>query len=165
MKHFKAVYPGSFDPVTYGHLDMISRASKIFDELIIVVGENPKKTYLFNREERVTLLRKAISNYEEKLDNVHVEYFDGLLVNYCRKIKTNIILRGMRAITDFESEFQMALANLDMAPNIETFFMITKPRSMPISSSLVREIASFGGDVSKYAPQVVNNALKKKHSN
>lgn len=164
MKYVRAVYPGSFDPVTYGHLDMIARASKIFNEVIVGVGENPEKAYLFSREERVALLRDSLSNYREDLDNVHVEYFDCLLVDFCRRVKADIILRGMRAITDFEREFQMALANMDMAQNIETVFMVTKPRSMPVSSSLVREIASYGSDVLKYTTPVVNDALKKKYA-
>lgn len=162
--HIKAVYPGSFDPATYGHLDMIQRASRIFDEVVVAVGDNPEKDYLFDKEDRVALLKASVNHFNESMDNVHVEHFDGLLVEYCRDITANIILRGMRAITDFEREFQMALANMDMAPEIETVFMVTKPRSMPISSSLVREIAAYGGDVSKYTTPAVNEALENKYS-
>ncbi len=159
-KKIIAVYAGSFDPVTYGHLDIIERASSIFDELIVAVGDNPRKEYTFSKEERAALLEDAMRSYE--LDNVQVDYFDGLLVHYARERGAKIIVRGLRAITDFEQEFQMGIANMDLAPDIETVFLLTKPRSMPISSSLVKEIAMYGGDVSKYTTPKVCEALKEK---
>jgi pantetheine-phosphate adenylyltransferase len=162
-KFIRAIYPGSFDPVTFGHIDMIERAAQLFDEFIVAVGENPQKDYLFNMEERVNLLRESLQDLDN-LENVKVDYFEGLLVNYCKKMEATIILRGMRAITDFEREFQMALANMDLAPKIETLFMVTKPRSMPISLSLVREIAYHKGDVSQYTTAIVGRALEEKFS-
>lgn len=158
----KAVYPGSFDPVTYGHVDIIRRAAGLFDEVIIAVGENPEKNHVFTKEERVELIKKSLEYEGGKMGNVTVDTFDELLVNYAKRKEVKVIIRGMRAITDFEREFQMALANMDMAPGIETVFLVTRPRSMPVSSSLVREIASYGGDVTKYTAPEVDRALKRK---
>jgi pantetheine-phosphate adenylyltransferase len=158
----KAVYPGSFDPITYGHIDIIKRAASLFDEVIIAVGQNPEKDETFTAKERVALIKKSLEDNAEKISNIKVDTFDELLVNYARRKGVKVIIRGMRAITDFEREFQMALANMDMAPEIETVFLVTQPRSMPISSSLVREIASYGGDVTKYTTPKVDLALKSK---
>lgn len=159
----KAIYAGSFDPVTYGHLDIIDRSSKIFDELIVAVGDNPRKNYLFSREERVKLLRDSISSRIESAEKVKVEPFTGLLVDYAKERGVKILVRGLRAVTDFEQEFQMALANMDLAPEIETIFMLTRPRSMPISSSFIKEIAENDGDVSRYTTPMVQSALKSKY--
>ena len=137
----RAVYPGSFDPITYGHLDIIKRASSLFDEVIIAIGENPEKEQTFTEEERVELVERSLNGNSEELANVKVDTFNELLVNYARRNDVKVIIRGMRAITDFEREFQMALANMDMAPEIETVFLVTRPRSMPTSSSLEKEIA------------------------
>jgi pantetheine-phosphate adenylyltransferase len=159
----RAVYPGSFDPITYGHLDIIKRASSLFDEVIIAIGENPEKEQTFTEEERVELVERSLNGNSEELANVKVDTFNELLVNYARRNDVKVIIRGMRAITDFEREFQMALANMDMAPEIETVFLVTRPRSMPISSSLVKEIASYGGDVTKYTTPDVEKALRRKY--
>jgi pantetheine-phosphate adenylyltransferase len=159
----RAIYPGSFDPVTYGHLDIIMRASALFDEVIVAVGENPGKIHTFSKTERVDFLKRSLEENGD-LNNVTVVSFDKLLVDYAKQNQVKVIVRGLRAITDFEREFQMALANMDMAPGIETVFLITKPRSMPVSSSLVKEIASYGGDVQKYTTSEVNCALKKKYA-
>lgn len=159
----RAVYPGSFDPITYGHLDIIKRASSLFDEVIIAIGENPEKEQTFTEDERVKFVVESLRGNSEELDNVKVDTFNELLVNYARRNGVKVIIRGMRAITDFEREFQMALANMDMAPEIETVFLVTRPRSMPISSSLVREIASYGGDVKKYTTPLVEKALRRKY--
>jgi pantetheine-phosphate adenylyltransferase len=159
----KAVYPGSFDPITYGHIDIIKRAAKLFDEVIIAVGENPEKKLTFSKKERVEFIEKSLLENGVKIENVTVDSFDELLISYAKRKKVNVIIRGMRAITDFEREFQMALANMDMSPEIETVFLITRPRSMPVSSSLVKEIASYGGEVTKYTTSIVNQALKKKY--
>ncbi|MBD3206338.1 pantetheine-phosphate adenylyltransferase [Candidatus Bathyarchaeota archaeon] len=159
----RAVYPGSFDPITYGHLDIIKRASSLFDEVIIAIGKNPEKEQTFTEEERVKFVVESLRGDSEELDNVKVDTFNELLVNYAKRNGVKVIIRGMRAITDFEREFQMALANMDMAPEIETVFLVTRPRSMPISSSLVREIASYGGDVTKYTTPLVEKALRRKY--
>jgi len=159
----RAVYPGSFDPITYGHIDIIRRASSLFDEVIIAVGQNPEKDETFTTIKRVDLIKKSLEDHTKKIDNIKIDTFDELLVNYARRKDVKVIIRGMRAITDFEREFQMALANMDMAPEIETVFLVTQPRSMPISSSLVREIASYGGDVTKYTTPEVDQALKEKY--
>lgn len=163
-KTVKAIYAGSFDPVTYGHLDIIERASELFDELIIAVGDNPRKEYLFSRKERVDLLRASLRNYRKEMNNVQIESFNGLLVDFAIEKRAKIIIRGLRALTDFEQEFQMAIANMDLAPNIETVFLLTKPRSMPISSSFVKEIAEHRDDVSTYTTPEVSKALRKKYT-
>ncbi len=155
----KVIYPGSFDPVTNGHLDVIQRGAKIFDELIIAVADNPSKTYLFTRGERVALIKQLT---DKKYHNVKVVTFDGLLINYVRNQKTNIILRGIRTISDFESEFQMALTNRAIAPDIETVFVMTSEKYSYISSRLIKEAVSLGGDVSMFVPQPVEELLKKK---
>lgn len=155
----KVIYPGSFDPVTNGHLDVIQRGAKIFDELIIAVADNPSKTYLFTREERVALLKQLT---DKKYRNVKVVTFDGLLINYVRNQKTNIILRGIRTISDFESEFQMALTNRAIAPDIETVFVMTCEKYSYISSRLIKEAVSLGGNVSMFVPKPVEELLKKK---
>jgi pantetheine-phosphate adenylyltransferase len=153
-----AVYAGSFDPVTFGHLDLIERSSRIFDEVVIAVGRHPTKKALFTFDERVDLLRRVTSD----LRNVRVESFDGLLIHFCERIGARVIVRGLRAATDFEYELQIAHANADMVPRVDTVFLPTRTHYGFVSASLVREIASHGGDVSHYAPTPVCAALRAK---
>ena len=155
MKIQRAVYAGSFDPLTYGHLDIINRGSDLFDELIIAIGENPKKKYLLSVEHRIEILRQVTT----ERDNVSICSFQGLLVEFCKQKEANIILRGLRAVTDFEFEFQIGLANMDMAPQIETVFLIAEPKHIFISSSLVKEIAMNDGNVERYLPQISRHFL------
>lgn len=155
----KAVCPGSFDPVTNGHLDIIERAAQLFPAVVVGVLENPSKRPLFSLEERVGLIRTAVKH----LQNVEVACFSGLLVDFTRKVGSNLIIKGLRAISDFEIEFQMALNNKRMAPEIETMFMMTKNEYSFLSSSMVKEIIQFGGDISGLVPPVVETALKKKY--
>lgn len=155
MKIQRAVYAGSFDPLTYGHLDIINRGSDLFDELIIAIGENPQKKYLLSVEHRIEILRQVTT----ERDNVSICSFQGLLVEFCKQKEANIILRGLRAVTDFEFEFQIGLANMDMAPQIETVFLIAEPKHIFISSSLVKEIAMNDGNVERYLPQISRHFL------
>jgi pantetheine-phosphate adenylyltransferase len=150
-----AVYAGSFDPITHGHLDLVKRASVLFDEVVLAMGENPSKRYLLSPGAR----REVLEACTEDLSNVHVDSFNGLLIDYCRQRGASVILRGLRAVTDFEFEFQIGLANMDMAPDIETVFLLTEPRNIFISSSLVKEIATNGGDVQRYVPAPAYDAL------
>ncbi len=147
----KAVYPGSFDPVTNGHVDIIDRASKVFDQLIVAVLENPRKTPLFSIEERVKMLNRIIDRYP----NVEVDYYRGLLIEYSRKRGAKIIIKGLRAISDFEFEFQMALVNRKLDCDVETLFMMTNNKYSYISSSIVKEVASYGGDIKDLVPREV----------
>lgn len=150
-----AVCAGSFDPVTYGHLDVARRATRLFDRVILAVGENPKKRYLMDLETRVRVLEEATAT----IDGITVDTFTGLLIDYCRRVDAMAIVRGLRAVTDFEFEFQIGLANMDMDPEIETVFFLTDPKNIFISSSLVKEIASNGGDVRRYIPLAAQRAL------
>ncbi|MCU0686351.1 MAG: pantetheine-phosphate adenylyltransferase [Polyangiaceae bacterium] len=154
----KAIYAGSFDPPTKGHLDLIERASALFPQLVVAVGVHPRRTALFSLEERLGLLR----DITRTLANVEVSSFQGLLIDYCREASAGVIVRGLRAVTDFEYELQIAHGNADMAPEIETVFLPTRTNYGFVSGSLVREIASHGGDVSRYAEAVVCEALKAK---
>jgi len=147
----RAIYPGSFDPVTKGHLDIIKRASKIVEHLIVTVLENPRKVATYGIEERVEMLERVTSQY----DNVSVESYQGLLIDYCDKKKTSIIIKGLRAISDFEFEFQMALVNQKLNPSIETLFMMTNSKYSYLSSSIVKEIAGLRGDISSLVPEEV----------
>ncbi len=147
----KAVYPGSFDPVTNGHVDIIDRASKVFDQLIVAVLENPRKTPLFSIEERVKMLNRIIDRYP----NVEVDYYRGLLIEYSRKRGAKIIIKGLRAISDFEFEFQMALVNRKLDCDVETLFMMTNNKYSYISSSIVKEVASYGGEIKDLVPREV----------
>lgn len=153
-----AVYAGSFDPVTLGHLDLIERASKIFGEVIVAVGKHPTRKAMFSFDERMALLTEVT----KPLANVRIESFDGLLIQYCEQVGARVIVRGLRAATDFEYELQIAHANADMAPRVDTIFLPTRTNYGFVSASLVREIASHGGDVSHYAPAVVCAALEAK---
>ncbi len=153
-----AVYAGSFDPLTFGHLDLIERASKLFDQVIIAIGRHPTKRPLFTYAERLDLLREVSKPYP----NVRIDSFEGLLIHYCQRVGARAIVRGLRAATDFEYELQIAHANADMAPRIDTVFLPTRANYGFVSASLVREIASHGGDVSHYAPAIVCEALRAK---
>lgn len=140
----RAVYPGSFDPPTNGHIDVISRASNLVDMLVVLVSVNPSKKGLFTPQERVNMLKKVVE--ENALENVDVVAYDGLLVDFCKKNCIDIIIRGLRGVTDFEYEFQMAFTNKSMYNKIETLFMPTSPQNFWISSSVTKEVAMFGGD-------------------
>jgi len=152
-----AIYPGSFDPLTNGHLSLIQRGLKMFDRLIVAIAVNPKKTPLFSREERQELIREACAD-----PRVEVDDFQGLLVDYARSRSVNVIIRGLRAVSDFEYEFQLANMNRKLAPEVETVFMMTGEDYFYISSQLVREVASFGGDVKGLVPDNVMKKLREK---
>jgi pantetheine-phosphate adenylyltransferase len=155
-----AVYPGSFDPITNGHLDIVARAAAVFDTIIIGVLANPRKTPLFPVDTRIAVIRAALSDdVGPLLDRVEVEAFDGLNVDFCRAHRAHAILRGLRAISDFESEMQLAHNNRVLAPDVDTVFFMTSVEHGYISSSLVKEIASFGGDVSTMVPAAAVAAL------
>lgn len=155
----KAVYPGSFDPVTLGHLDIIKRSSKMFDELIVGVLNNNLKSPLFSVEYRVRMLEESIVG----LDNVKIRSFDGLLVDFVKEQDANIIVRGLRAITDFDYELQMAQTNHIIHDDIDTIFFTTSLEYSYISSSTVKEVARFGGDISKFVPQCVIETIYQKY--
>jgi len=146
-----AVYPGSFDPVTNGHLDIIKRATKVFDKVIIVVLINPEKKGLFQAEERVGFIRRVTSS----LPNVTVEYYSGLLINFMKEKEAKVILKGLRAVSDFEYEFQMSLMNNKLDPTIETIFMMTKAEYSFFSSSAVKQVAIFGGCIKGLIPDEI----------
>ena len=153
-----AVCPGSFDPVTLGHLDIFERAAKMYDEVIVAVFHNPGKRPAFSMEERVQMLKDATSH----LSNIQVDCFSGLLNEYVRGKNTNIIVRGLRALTDFEYEFQRALLLKQIAPELETMFMMTSNKMSFISSSGVKELATFGGDITKMVPsEIVETVLER----
>ena len=155
-----AIYPGTFDPLTNGHLDVARRAAKLFDRVIIAVAENDGKHPLFTPAERVGLVQQVIRR--NRLPNVTVEPFNGLLVEYVRERQAQAIVRGLRAVSDFEFEFQLALMNRKLDESIETIFMMPKDTYTFLSSRIVKEIARFGGDVSPFVPPNVQVALKKK---
>jgi pantetheine-phosphate adenylyltransferase len=155
MKNKIAIYPGSFDPITLGHLDIIHRAAKLFDKLIVVVMVNPAKKCSFLPEERVELIKKSIDD----LDNVTVEFSDGLLAEYAKEKNAGAIIKGLRALSDFEYEFQMALTNSKLNPEVETLFLTTKAENMYLSSSMVRQIASMGGDISGFVPDIIHKQI------
>lgn len=151
----RAVCPGSFDPITYGHLDIIARASAHFDQVVVAVLENRTKSSLFTVAERIEMIRETTSN----LPNVTVDSWSGLLVDYCKSNSIQAIVKGLRAVTDFDYELQMAQVNLQ-GSGVETMFMATAPTHSFLSSSLVKELAHYGGDVSTMVPASVNEALK-----
>ncbi len=151
-----AIYPGSFDPLTNGHLSLIQRSLKMFDRLIVAIAVNPKKTPLFTEDERRQLIREACDNDPR----VEVDAFHGLLVDYVKRRNVSVVIRGLRAVSDFEYEFQLANMNRKLAPTVETVFMMTGEDYFYISSQLVREVASFGGDVTGLVPANVNEKLK-----
>ncbi|WP_342374180.1 pantetheine-phosphate adenylyltransferase [Myxococcus stipitatus] len=152
-----AIYPGSFDPLTNGHLSLIQRSLKMFDKVIVAIAVNPKKTPLFTEDERRDLIREAVQD-----PRVEVDAFHGLLVDYVRRRGGSVIVRGLRAVSDFEYEFQLANMNRKLAPTVETVFMMTGEDYFYISSQLVREVASFGGDVTGLVPPNVHEGLKAK---
>ena len=155
----RAVTPGTFDPITYGHLDVITRAAQLMDEIIVAVAESPKKNPLFTLEERTELVRQATAH----LENVSVVPFSGLLVDFARDIDAQVVIKGLRAITDFEYEFQMSALNYQLSNQLETVFIMSPPQFMYLSSSIVREVSSLGGDVSAFVPPIVVDALKAKY--
>ena len=154
----RAVYAGTFDPMTYGHLDVATRAAHVFDRLTLAVAEDPRKTLLFDVEERVALARECLA----KLPNVEVVPFGGLLVDWARQRGIHTLIRGLRAFSDFEYEFQMALTNRKLAPDIETLFLMPNEDFSYVSSSMVREIAALGGGVGQFVPPAVAAALQRK---
>ena len=154
-----AVYPGTFDPVTNGHIDIIERALKLFDKLYVVVADNPQKSSTFSPEERVEMLKDALKKHNNKIE---IEYFDGLLLDYVKKKKSNVIVRGLRAISDFEFEFQRAQFNREFAKDIETIFIMTKDDYAFLSSSIIKEISMFHGAVKGFVPDIVEKKLKEK---
>lgn len=156
----RAIYPGSFDPMTYGHLDIINRASKLFDEVIMAIVGNPGKSPMLSVDVRKMLITKAI----EHVPGVIVDDFQGLTVNYARQNKVTILIRGLRAISDFEAELGMAQTNKELFPELETIFLMSKAEYSFISSTTVKEIARLGGDVSQFVPPAVNNYLKEHFS-
>ncbi|HUB07964.1 MAG TPA: pantetheine-phosphate adenylyltransferase [Myxococcales bacterium] len=155
-----AIYPGSFDPLTNGHLSIINRGLAIFDQLIVAIANNPNKKPLFSVEERRSLIRGAVGQEPR----VEIDSFDGLLVDYAKRRSCRVILRGLRAVSDFEYEFQLANMNRKLLPEFETVFMMTGEDYYFISANLVREVAQFGGDVSGLVPPNVHEALKRKHA-
>ena len=154
----RAIYPGSFDPVTYGHIDIMRRSCKIVDELIVGVLSNEAKIPLFSVEERVKMLKEVTKD----LDNIRIVPFDGLLVEFASRMNAGLVIRGLRAITDFEYELQMSQTNQKLDPNIETMFLTTSIEYSYLSSTTVREIAAFGGDLTQFVPEAVALELEKK---
>jgi pantetheine-phosphate adenylyltransferase len=155
-----ALYPGSFDPVTFGHLDVIRRATAVFDRLVVGVLVNPRKSPLLGLDERIAALGEAL--HEDGLDSkVEVAGFDGLTVEYCAQIGASFIVRGLRAVSDFESELSMAHTNRKLAPDIDTIFFMTALEHAYLSSTLVKEIAAFGGDVSRFVPAAAARRLRR----
>lgn len=146
-----AICPGSFDPVTMGHIDIITRAAGMFDKLIVVVMNNAAKKCSFTPEERVAMIKKCVADH----DNIEVDAFDGLLADYAAKRGARAIVKGLRAMSDFEYEFQMALANKKLNPDVETLFLTTAQQNMYLSSSMVKQIAGMGGDISGFVPPVI----------
>lgn len=161
----RAIYPGSFDPVTFGHLDIIKRSAHMFDEIIVAVLNNSEKKSLFNTGVRVSILEELLGEY----DNVRVESFDGLLIDFAKKKEANIIIRGLRAVTDFEYELQIAQTNRVEYDKLDTVFLVTDLNYSYLSSSIVREFASYGGDISKFVPAsiipMIYEAYQKKKEN
>ena len=152
-----ALYPGSFDPLTHGHLDIVDRAARIFDRVVIAVLENPSKAPLFSTSERVALIRENLER-----PGVEVSTFHGLTIDYARRVGAKVIVRGLRAVSDFESEFQMALMNRRLEPEVTTVFIPTSLRHLFLSSSLIKELAEFGGDISDFVPANVVEPLKQR---
>jgi pantetheine-phosphate adenylyltransferase len=153
-----AIYPGTFDPVTYGHIDLVKRAQEIFSEVIVAVAHNPHKKPLFGVKERVQMLKMATAD----LKGIKITNFEGLVVDFARKQKAKVLIRGLRMISDFEYEFQMALTNRKFSPEVETIFLMPQESYSYLSSKLLKEAASLGADLSCFVPDFVEKALKKK---
>jgi pantetheine-phosphate adenylyltransferase len=158
LKRVTAIYPGSFDPPTNGHLDLIERGSKIFDELVVAILRNAEKTPLFSVGERRRMLEELTAGFK----NVRVDTFDGLTVDYAARVKASAVLRGIRALSDYEYELQMALMNRKLRPELETVFMMPAEKYSYLSSRLVREVARLGGSINKLVPEMVEQRLKEK---
>jgi len=158
LKDVIAIYPGTFDPVTNGHLDLIARGSKIFDELVVAILRNPEKVPLFTLDERIEMLERMTANF----DNVRIDTFDGLLVDYASKQHASAVLRGIRAVSDYEYELQMALMNRKLNPKIETIFMMPAEPYTYVSSRLVKEVVALGGSVHGLVPATVERRLREK---
>lgn len=154
----KAIYPGSFDPITEGHLDIIKRAAKTFDELYVAIMINPEKHYTFSVDERVELIKKCCKN----IKNVKVVVGDGLTIEFAKKLKCGVIVRGIRAVSDYESELALATSNMSLNDKIETILFVSRPELSFLSSSIAKEIASFGGDIDKFIPKAIQADVKKK---
>jgi pantetheine-phosphate adenylyltransferase len=157
----EAIYPGSFDPITYGHIDIVRRARKVFPKLIIAIVANPNKQALFSVEEREQITRDALA--ETKITAVEVISYTGLLIDCAHRLGTRAVVRGLRANSDFDYEFQMALTNRDLDSDIETVFFMTAGRFSFLSSSIVKEVKRYGGDISSFVPHTVEEALSKKY--
>lgn len=158
MKRKIAIVPGSFDPITYGHIDIIKRSAQLFDEVIVAILVNPDKKYLFTLEEREEMINESIKDFK----NVKVDSFSGLLVNYAKKVDSTVIVRGLRAVSDFEYEMQLTFMNKALDDNIETFYMMANKQYSFISSSIVKGVSGFGADLSKFVPKHVEERLEKK---
>lgn len=158
MKHNIALCPGSFDPITVGHLDIIQRAASMFESVVVVVLNNNAKTPLFSAEERVELIRKATAG----LPNVEVDRYDGLLADYAKKRHATAIVKGLRAVSDFEYEFQMALTNKKLNPEVDTVFLTTAAENLYLSSSIVKQIGSLGGEIESFVPPEILPIVKKR---
>ena len=158
MKRKIAIVPGSFDPITYGHIDIIKRSTQLFDEVIVAILVNPDKKYLFTLEEREEMINESIKDF----NNVRVDSFSGLLVNYAKKVNSTVIVRGLRAVSDFEYEMQLTFMNKALDDNIETFYMMANKQYSFISSSIVKGVSGFGADLSKFVPENVEERLEKK---
>ncbi len=155
------VYPGTFDPITNGHLDIIKRATRLFDKVIVAIGENPNKTPLFSMEERLYLAKEAVKNLPHP-EKIEIEAFKGLLVDFAKKKGASVIIRGLRAVSDFEYEMQLALMNRKLSSNIDTIFLIPSLKWIFLSSSIVKEAAKLGGNVEDLVPKIVAKKLKEK---
>ncbi|MBE6727979.1 MAG: pantetheine-phosphate adenylyltransferase [Ruminococcaceae bacterium] len=155
MKNSTVIYPGSFDPITYGHLDIIKRAAAMFDKLIVVVMTNSKKSCSFTPEERREMILKSVKD----LPNVEVDFYDGLLAEYAKIKNASAIIKGLRAMSDFEYEFQMALTNKKLNPEVETLFLTTSTQYMYLSSSMVKQIVSMNGDISDFVPKEIHEDI------
>jgi len=153
-----AIYPGSFDPITMGHLDIISRSSTIFDKVIVAILNNSSKTHMFSLEERIYMLEKSCAH----LKNIEIDFFDGLLVEYAKKRNVKVVVRGLRAVSDFEYEFTMALMNKKLANDVETLYMMAANEYEFVSSSIIKEVARLGGNIDSLAPSIVVKMMKDK---
>lgn len=158
MKPILAVYPGTFDPITYGHIDVVERAAQLFQRVVILVARNTSKTPLFTDDERIAMIREVFRSNR----SIEVDGFDGLLVDYARQRKASVIVRGLRAVSDFEIEFQMALTNRKLSKELETIFLVPREQYSYLNSTIVREIARLGGDVSDFVPPPVRRRLRAK---